>query len=176
MLRWVGHTAVQVLDGGLQAWQAAGGALQGGPAAARAPGRFSLRASNAQVVSYVDILHGLGHGQRLVVDARAPDRFRGENETLDPVGGHIPGAANRFFKDNLGANGCFKPADPLRSEWLQVMGARQGSDLVMQCGSGVTACHNALALEVAGLPGAALYAGSWSEWCRQPDAPVALGA
>jgi thiosulfate/3-mercaptopyruvate sulfurtransferase len=176
MLRWVGHTAVQVLDGGLQAWQAAGGALQGGAVAARAPGRLSLRASAAQVLSYSEILQGLGHGQRLVVDARAPDRFRGENETLDPVGGHIPGAANRFFKDNLGAMGCFKPAEQLRSEWLQVMGTRQPADLVMQCGSGVTACHNALALEVAGLPGAALYAGSWSEWCRQVDAPMALGA
>lgn len=112
---------------------------------------------------------------RLVVDARSPDRFRGENETLDPVGGRIPGAVNRFFKDNLGPDGRFKPAAQLRQEWQAVTGGREPASLVMQCGSGVTACHNLLALELAGWRGAALYPGSWSEWSAWPGAPVATG-
>jgi thiosulfate/3-mercaptopyruvate sulfurtransferase len=108
-----------------------------------------------------------------VLDARAPDRFRGENETLDPVGGHIPGAKNRFFKDNLQADGRFKSGTQLRQE-LGALVATPAS-AVMQCGSGVTACHNLLALEVAEMPGAALYPGSWSEWCSDPARPVATG-
>ena len=176
MLRWVGHAAVQVLDGGLAAWDGAGGKLQGGPVAALAAGRLTLRPALVAAVDYPGLRTGLGQAGRLIVDARAPDRFRGENETLDPVGGHIPGAINRFFRDNLAADGSFKPADQLRLEWATVTGGRPAAALVMQCGSGVTACHNLLALDVAGLPGAQLYPGSWSEWCAQPDAPVAVGA
>jgi len=110
-----------------------------------------------------------------VLDARAPDRFRGENETLDKVGGHIPGARNRLFKDNLAADGRFKPADRLRREFDAVTGGRPATEIVAQCGSGVTACHNLLAMEVAGLHGAALYPGSWSEYSAQPGALVATG-
>jgi thiosulfate/3-mercaptopyruvate sulfurtransferase len=110
----------------------------------------------------------------VVVDARAPDRFRGENETIDPVGGHIPGARNRFFKDNLQADGRFKEPAQLRTELGEVVA--NPARAVMQCGSGVTACHNLLALEVAGMPGAALYPGSWSEWCADASRPVATGA
>ena len=176
MLRWVGHGAVQVLDGGLAAWRAAGGTLQAGPVPPLAPGRFSLRSSQATALNYPALRAGLGQGQRLIVDARAPDRFAGDNETLDPVGGHIPGAQNRFFRLNLAADGCFKPPAQLAQEWQAVMAGRQSTDLVMQCGSGVTACHNLLALEAAGLGGAALYPGSWSEWCSQPDAAVATAA
>jgi len=110
-----------------------------------------------------------------VVDARAPDRFRGENETLDAVGGHIPGAVNRFFKHNLQADGRFKPAAQLKAEFEALTGGRAPGLLVQQCGSGVTACHNLLALELAGLGGSALYPGSWSEWSQQPGAPVARG-
>lgn len=175
LLRWVGHAAVQVLDGGLAAWEAAGGALQAGPAAALAPGRPTARPALVTALDYATLRASLGQASRLVVDARSPDRYRGENETLDPVGGHIPGALNRFFRDNLAANGCFKPAEQLRAEWLAVSGGRPPEALVMQCGSGVTACHNLLALAVAGLGGAALYPGSWSEWCAQPGAPVATG-
>ena len=175
MLRWVGQAAVQVLDGGLAAWQAAGGVLQAGPVPARPPGRLTRRPALVQAVDFNAVLAGLGRHPRLIVDARAPDRFRGENETLDPVGGHIPGAVNRFFRDNLGADGRFKPADVLRAEWLAVLAGRQPADLVAQCGSGVSACHNLLALDVAGLAGAALYPGSWSEWCAQARAPVATG-
>ena len=119
------------------------------------------------------LLANLDSGALLVVDARAPDRFRGENETLDPVGGHIPGAVNRFFKLNLTDDGRFKPADVLRAEWCAIAKARDPATLVMQCGSGVTACHNLLALELAGLSGARLYPGSWSEWCSDPARPVA---
>ena len=176
MLRWLGHDAVQVLDGGLPAWAATGGTLQAGVVAARPPASFSLRPARVQMLDYPALRAGLGRPDRLIVDARSPDRFRGENETLDPVGGHIPGALNRFFRDNLAADGCFKPAPALQADWRALMAGRPAEQLVMQCGSGVTACHNLLALEAAGLPGAALYPGSWSEWCHQPDAPVATGA
>ena len=176
MLRWVGHAAVQVLDGGLAAWTAADGALQSGAVPARSSGSFTLRPPLVSTLAFEDLLDGLGRGSRLIVDARSPDRFRGENETLDPVGGHIPGAANRFFRHNLGPDGCFKPADQLRSEWQDLIGGRRPADLVQQCGSGVTACHNLLALEAAGLGGSALYPGSWSEWCGRSQAPVATGA
>jgi thiosulfate/3-mercaptopyruvate sulfurtransferase len=170
MLRWVGHPAVAVLDGGLAAWQSAGGPLTADVPAARA-GSIEERAPLVASVAVQDVVANLASGERLVVDARAPDRFRGENETIDPVGGHIPGAKNRFFKDNLQADGRFKSAAALRDEWAAVVG--EPAKAVMQCGSGVTACHNLLALEVAGLKGAALYPGSWSEWCADPARPVA---
>jgi thiosulfate/3-mercaptopyruvate sulfurtransferase len=170
MLRWVGHEAVAVLDGGLPAWTAAGMWLST-EHASKLRGKLQRRPSLASTVAAGDILARPG---LTVVDARAPDRFRGENETLDPVGGHIPGAVNRFFKDNLQADGRFKPADQLRREWSGLLAAPQQA--VMQCGSGVTACHNLLALDVAGMSGAALYPGSWSEWCSDPSRPVATGS
>ncbi|WP_114972491.1 sulfurtransferase [Rhodoferax ferrireducens] len=176
MLRWVGHSAAAVLDGGLAAWQATGQAVTSDGAAQRPPGHFSLRPSRVATLSYDDLRANLDSAARLVLDARAPDRFRGENETLDPIGGHIPGARNRLFRDNLGADGRFKPAASLLSEFQALTGGRAAIELVSQCGSGVTACHNLLALEVAGLRGAALYPGSWSEWCAQPGAPIATGA
>lgn len=176
MLRWVGHGAVALLDGGPAAWQQAGGSMAQGLAAAHSAGQFSLRQSLVGTVDYATVLANLNHGQRLVIDARAPDRFRGENETLDPIGGHIPGARNRLFRDNLGADGRFKPAAQLRAEFDAISGGLPGSDLIAQCGSGVTACHNMLALEIAGLSGACLYPGSWSEWCTQDGAPIATGA
>jgi thiosulfate/3-mercaptopyruvate sulfurtransferase len=108
-----------------------------------------------------------------LIDARSPDRYRGENETIDPVGGHIPGAINRFFRDNLQADGRFKPADVLRAEWLEVLAGMSPETVVHQCGSGVSACHNQLAMEIAGLSGSRLYPGSWSEWCSDSGRPVA---
>ena len=176
MLRWLGHRAVQVLDGGLAAWDTAGGALQAGSVPARPAGAFTLRPPLTRTIDYEALRATLGEPPRLVVDARAPDRFRGENETLDPVGGHIPGAANRCFRDNLLPDGHFKPVDQLQAEWQALMAGRSPDDLVAQCGSGVTACHNLLAMQSAGLGGAALYAGSWSDWCARPDAPIATGA
>ena len=174
MLRWVGHETVAVLDGGLPAWQSAGYAVATDVPAPRPRGDIALRAALVTTVDVGEVLHNVGQGGRTVVDARAPDRFRGENETIDPVGGHIPGAKNRFFKDNLQPDGRFKAPDQLKAE----LGAAVGdpAQAIMQCGSGVTACHNLLALEVAGMPGAALYPGSWSEWSADPARPVATGS
>jgi thiosulfate/3-mercaptopyruvate sulfurtransferase len=176
MLRWAGHAAVSVLDGGMAAWKAVHGALETAAPAARAPGNFTLRESLVSAVTFDDVLANIASGERLVIDARAPDRFRGENETLDPVGGHIPGAVNRLFRNNLGPDGGFKPAAELRAEFTALAGGRKPAALISQCGSGVTACHNLLAMEVAGLHGAALYPGSWSEWCAQAGAPIATVA
>jgi thiosulfate/3-mercaptopyruvate sulfurtransferase len=117
----------------------------------------------------------LGKPDAILIDARSPDRFRGENEMLDPVGGHIPGARNRFFRDNLGSDLRFKSPDVLRAEFAAVVGAADPGTVIHQCGSGVTACHNMLAMEVAGLAGSRLYPGSWSEWCADPSRPVATG-
>jgi thiosulfate/3-mercaptopyruvate sulfurtransferase len=176
LLRWAGHAAVSVLDGGLAAWKAAEGALETTAPAARAPGNFTLRDSLVTAVSFQDVRANIDSRERLVIDARAPDRFRGENETLDPVGGHIPGAVNRLFRNNLAADGRFKPAAELRAEFTALVGARAPTAVINQCGSGVTACHNLLAMEVAGLSGAALYPGSWSEWCAQPGVPIETAA
>ena len=175
MLRWAGHGTVAVLDGGLAGWKAAGGEVVTVATPAAPAGTFSLRPSLVATVDRGALLDNLHNPARLVVDARAADRFRGENETLDPVGGRIPGAVNRFYRDNLGADGRFKPAAQLRAEYQAIAAGRAPESLVMQCGSGVTACHNLLALESAGLPGAALYPGSWSEWSAWPDAPIATG-
>ncbi|MYM34184.1 sulfurtransferase [Duganella sp. FT94W] len=172
LLRWVGHPAVAVLDGGLVAWQAAGLPMVT-HAERRTPGAISERASLVSTVAVDDVLANLSTHARTVVDARAADRYRGENETIDPVGGHIPGAKNRFFKDNLTPDGRFKDAAQLKAEFAPLFD--EPSQAIMQCGSGVTACHNLLALEVAGLPGAALYPGSWSEWVGDPNRPVATG-
>lgn len=174
MLRWIGHERVRVLNGGLRAWLEAGGTLSTTPAATR-KGTLSARRRSMPTVTFGDVLTNLTEGRKVVVDARSPDRYRGENETIDPIGGRIPGARNRFFKDNLDAQGRFKPADTLRAEFQAVLGDTAPENVINQCGSGVTACHNLLAMEVAGLHGAALYPGSWSEWCRQRDVPVERG-
>ncbi len=172
MLRWVGHQGVAVLDGGLAAWQSEGLALVDSvPQPAR--GTITARAPLVQTVSANDVLANLDTGAMTIVDARAPDRFRGENETIDPVGGHIPGAKNRFFKDNLQPDGRFKSGEQLRADFAPLVD--DAANAIMQCGSGVTACHNLLALEVAGRSGALLYPGSWSEWCANPARPFATG-
>jgi len=171
MLRWLGHEAVAVLDGGIQAWQVAGGSLTAEVPMPN-PGDFCARKCGG-TVDAVDVLKNLGSAELCLVDARSPDRFRGENETLDPVGGHIPGARNRFFRDNLRADGSFKPAELLREEWRAFLGAAMPEQVVHQCGSGVSGCVNLLAMEHAGLTGSRLYPGSWSEWCADPGRPVA---
>lgn len=169
MLRWIGHSAVAVLDGGLPAWLAAGQSVTT-EFAPRARGQIGARPPLVATVDVYDVVANLQSKTRLVVDARAPDRFHGENETMDPVGGHIPGAKNRFFKDNLQADGRFKESAQLAQEWAEIVS--NSEEAIMQCGSGVTACHNLLALEVANLPGAALFPGSWSQWCSDSSRPV----
>lgn len=170
MLRWVGHAAVAVLDGGFPLWTA-----QQLPVTTALPsmrqGNISVQPSLVGQVHAGQVLDNIATQECTLVDARAADRYRGENETIDPVGGHIPGALNRFFKDNLQADGRFKTASELHAEWRAIL--PDPAKAIMQCGSGVTACHNLLALEVAGLPGAALYPGSWSEWCADTARPVA---
>ena len=172
LLRWLGHEAVAVLDGGMAAWQSLGQPLST-DLASKPRGGIGIRAPFVPTVTAAEVMDNLDKGDRVVIDARASDRFRGENETIDPVGGHIPGARNRFFKDNLQADGRFKDAQTLRSEFAPLVDDPQRA--IMQCGSGVTACHNLLALEVAGMPGAALYPGSWSEWVADPARPIATG-
>ncbi len=171
LLRWLGHAAVAVLDGGVQAWQAAGGSLTTALPAAPAQPPYPAGTTPAMPALDVAALQAQ-QGERCIIDARAGERFRGEVEPLDPVAGHIPGARNRFFKDNLQADGRFKPAAELRAAFSAFSPA---SAVVHQCGSGVTACHNLLAMEHAGLTGSALYPGSWSEWCADSSRPVARG-
>jgi thiosulfate/3-mercaptopyruvate sulfurtransferase len=176
LLRWLGHAAVTVLDGGLAAWQAAGGAVVAGEAVAPALAGAAPYPAGTSLVATVDadtLMRALG--QVCLIDARAAERYRGEVEPLDPVAGHIPGALNRLFKDNLGADGCFLPPEQLRAAWAPLLGTTPVAEVVHQCGSGVTACHNLLALEVAGLGTSLLYPGSWSEWCADPARPIARG-
>jgi thiosulfate/3-mercaptopyruvate sulfurtransferase len=172
MLLWAGHRAVSVLDGGLSAWKAAGGLLEMGavtPAGTATP--YPLGESLVAAINGDALMKSLG--RVTLLDARASERYRGEVEPLDTRAGHIPGARSRLFKDNLDAQGRFRPADELRAAF-QAFGAAP-AQVVHQCGSGVTACHNLLAMEVAGLPGSALYPGSWSEWSSDPARPVAVG-
>ena len=174
MLRWLGHREVTVLDGGLAAWRAVGGALESEtPTAVAARLPYVPATSLVSTVDAVALQAGLGRVR--LIDARAPERFRGDVEPLDPVAGHIPGALNRPFKDNLDAEGRFLAPAVLHAAFLPLLAGRPPAEAVHQCGSGVTACHNLLAMERAGLPGAALYPGSWSEWCADPARPVARG-
>lgn len=174
MLRWIGHGAVAVLDGGLAAWTAAGCALsQQVPATPDLGAALALEESLAPSLDGDALLALLGRVR--LIDARAGERFRGEVEPLDKLAGHIPGASNRFFKDNLQADGRFKPAAALREDFAALLGAHAPAQVVHQCGSGVTACHNLLAMEYAGLSGSQLYPGSWSEWSSDPSRPVARG-
>ncbi|MEO8157023.1 MAG: sulfurtransferase [Betaproteobacteria bacterium] len=171
MLRWMGHQNVAVLDGGWQAWLAAGH-----PVTAAVPVPTPARFSGKPGKILVDAQYVLDHLQSpdmVLVDARANDRYHGQNETIDPVGGHIPGARNRFFKDNLTPQGFFKLPEQLREEFGPFVGTGSPQNIVSQCGSGVTACHNLLAMEIAGLRGGRLYPGSWSEWIADPSRPRA---
>ena len=175
MLKWAGHDAVAVLDGGLQAWTAAGGAVLAGAEPARTPANFTLQAPLRRLASAAEVLAALGQGGQTVLDARAAPRYRGEVEPLDPVAGHIPGALNRPFTENIAADGRFKPAQLLRAEFQALLQGRPAATVVHQCGSGVSALPNLLAMEVAGLGPTALFAGSWSEWCSDPQRPVERG-
>ncbi len=175
MLRWLGHERVALLDGGFPAWT-----REGLPVQAETPppreGRFEPRPLLGGIadIHYVDAFRNSPTVR--VVDARNAERFAGENETIDPVAGHIPGAVNRFWKLNLDDSGRFKPPQELKREFLALLGDATPSLAVHQCGSGVTACHNLFAMELAGLKGSRLFPGSWSEWCADKSRPVALGS
>lgn len=173
LMRWLGHDAVAVLDGGLDAWRQAGGAVDDASPVPPGGHPYPERASRVATVDAQTLLQGLGRLR--IVDARAGERFRGEVEPIDAAAGHIPGALNRFFKDNLQPDGRFRPVAQLRADFEALLGGQAGADAVHQCGSGVTACHNLLAMEHAGLPGSRLYAGSWSEWSADPARPIAKG-
>jgi thiosulfate/3-mercaptopyruvate sulfurtransferase len=193
LLRWAGHQKVAVLNGGFAAWQQAGLPTDTAPGV-RQPRTFTPRLDDRGVVSTAELERVLSAGElatgaSVLVDARGADRFAGENETIDPVAGHIPGARNHPFVRNVDAKGRFLPVGELRERWqatlrgealgggtLGAAGVTDAKRAIAMCGSGVTACHNLLALEIAGFPGARLYAGSWSEWIRDPARPVTRGA
>lgn len=176
LLRSLGHRKVAVLDGGLAAWQRAGGALRAGEESSSPKPPYPLPALKFRdTVDTRAIAASLGSARHVLVDARAPERFSGAVEPIDTVAGHIPGALNLPFSQNLAADGTFLKPEELRARWLALLNGRAAAELVAMCGSGVTACHNLLSLEVAGLPGAKLYPGSWSEWIRDTNRPVARG-
>jgi thiosulfate/3-mercaptopyruvate sulfurtransferase len=178
LLRATGHTQVKVLNGGFAAWQGAGLPLETVPAPndlpSRLPGRLTLQTS--AWASADAVARGLADGSMTLIDARAGPRFRGEVEPLDAVAGHVPGALNRPFADNLGSDGRFKEPSQLRAEFTQLLRGRAATSVVHMCGSGVTACHNRLAMDLAGLRGSRLYPDSWSGWITDPSRPVAVGA
>ncbi|MEO7107214.1 MAG: sulfurtransferase [Rhodoferax sp.] len=179
MLKWAGHERVAVLDGGLQAWQASGGAVESGPQVERPASNYALAPEKTTLVTIDSIASQVGKsagpGGQTVIDARATPRFRGEVEPLDPVAGHIPGALNRPFNLNIGSDGRFRPAAELRAAFDALLAGRDPSTVVHHCGSGVSAVPNIIAMEIAGLGRTGLFAGSWSEWCSDPARPVAQG-
>jgi thiosulfate/3-mercaptopyruvate sulfurtransferase len=175
LLRWIGHPRAQVLDGGLAAWSAAGLPLDTAPPhwqPTRYPGPRSV--ADARVVATADVSARQAAGD-VVVDARGAPRYRGEQEPIDPVAGHVPGALNWPFANNLTPSGTFRPAAELRRDLVALLGGREPHQVIAMCGSGVTACHLLLAMSVAGLPDGKLFAGSWSEWIRDPKRPVKTG-
>lgn len=174
MLKWAGHDAVAVLDGGLQAWVAFNGATSKGEEASHFQSNFELHDSLRQLVTVSEVESRLQQADaQTIIDARAPARYRGEVEPLDPVAGHIPGALNRPFTDNLALDGRFKPKELLRAEFDALLQGHDPATVVHQCGSGVSALPNLIAMEIAGFPPTSLFAGSWSEWCSDPTRPVA---
>ncbi len=204
MLKWAGHENVLVLDGGFQAWQAADGAVDAGACALETQGLASSGPDVASAVAVAvaaalatelakfktiyplaparlalaateNVAANLGRPSQTLIDARAPARFRGEVEPLDPVAGHMPGALNRPFTQNLDAQGFFKPAATLRAEFEALLAGRDPATVVHHCGSGVSAVPNIIAMEIAGLGPTALYAGSWSDWCSDPTRAFAQG-
>lgn len=171
LLRWIGHEAVAVLDGGMQAWVDAGQTLTGDLPIIE-PAQFQAQVNDALHVGADVMKDTLGQQQMTVVDARGADKFAGINETTDPKGGHIPGSQNRPYTQNVTQDGLFKSPEMLGREWALILDGRPPSQMIASCGSGVSACHNLISLEIAGLSGARLYPGSWSQWCSDPENPI----
>jgi thiosulfate/3-mercaptopyruvate sulfurtransferase len=174
MLRYVGHDAVAVLDGGWAKWLREGRPARSGEEQ-RPAATFTLRLRPNMRVTVDEAETLIGNPGVLFVDARSPERFEGQPDPLDSVSGHIPGARNRFYKNNLAEDGTMRPPDALRVDFMRVLGDRSADQAVMYCGSGITACQNLLAMEYAGLRGTKLFAGSWSEWESDPKLPVETG-
>lgn len=174
MMRLLGHGRVAVLNGGLSAWADAGGMLDTVPPNPK-PGSYRARFDVRGMASTAVVAARMASGNGRLFDARAPERFRGEVEPLDRVAGHVPGAVNRPYSANLESGGRFRSRERLAEEFRELLGDTRASDAVLMCGSGVTACHNLLAMEHAGVSGARVYAGSWSEWISDPSRPVARG-
>jgi thiosulfate/3-mercaptopyruvate sulfurtransferase len=172
MLKAVGHQHIELLNGGYQIWCQLGYPSEQSETFRKAVPETTLTPF-MNLVLVGDVVANLESKNFTILDARSNDRFHGQNETLDPVAGHIPGALNRFFKDNLKSDGTFKDSDVLRHEFQSVIGNISSEKIVHQCGSGITACHNMFAMELAGLMGSSIYAGSWSEWSSDPSRPVA---
>lgn len=174
VMRYMGHERVALLDGGMQQWR-----QQGFPTTtalpALKPTAFRPYLDQSKWLNALQVRNGLARKTIRLIDARTPERYRGEQEPIDPVAGHIPGAVNRAFQLNLDASGRFKPAEELNAQFSKLIGGTCPQQVVHMCGSGVTACHNLLAMEIAGLKGSKLYAGSWSEWIRDKNRPVATG-
>ncbi|MEJ2106220.1 MAG: sulfurtransferase [Acidiferrobacteraceae bacterium] len=174
LLRWLGHDRVALLDGGLPAWTRAG--LPVTTEIPRVhPAHFLANPRPGMVVSAESVAASLAEDSAVLVDARAEERFSGEVEPLDPVAGHVPGAVNLPWEDNLDLDGTFLPPGDLKELYGDIIGSHSSADVIAMCGSGVTACHNLLAMEIAGISAARLYAGSWSEWITDPGRPVATG-
>ncbi len=174
LLRWVGHERCAVLDGGFAAWQDAGREVEEAKPTVT-PRRYEFIGESVDAVVTTAELAARQADGDLLVDARGAPRYRGEQEPIDPKAGHVPGAHNRPFSANVTSGGKFRPATELFAELNELLGGRPPSSLIAMCGSGVTACHLLLAMEVAGLPGGRLYAGSWSEWIRDPARPIRTG-
>ncbi|HET9270403.1 MAG TPA: sulfurtransferase [Vicinamibacterales bacterium] len=174
LLRYAGHTAAAVLDGGFAKWMAEGRPVRSGQET-RAHARFRASFTRNLVLTLDEVQRRRADGRTLLVDARAAERFEGRSETIDKVAGHIPGARHRFFRDNLAPDGTMLDAGALRTAFAGVFEGRNPTETVMYCGSGVTACHNLLAMAHAGLDGSALYTGSWSEWSSDPARPIETG-
>lgn len=173
-LRWLGHRKVALLSGGLAAWTATGQPLVSS-SPAPSPRKFTPRVDASRIVDVAQLQRELAAGAIRLVDARGADRYAGQNESIDPTAGHVPGAINHPFARNLDASGQLAAPEILRDLWRATLGGRAPEEMVAMCGSGVSACLNLLAMEHAGLGGARLYPGSWSEWIRDPSRPVARG-
>ena len=174
MMNWMGHERAGLLDGGIQAWEAENRPLETAAPAIRATD-YPLGAQCRPVAELSSVERAVRTGDRLILDARDSARYQGLAEPLDAQAGHVPGAVNAFFRDNLDANGRFRPASELRERYLNILAGADPAEACVMCGSGVTACHDLFAMELAGLDGAALYPGSWSEWSQSDSRPVARG-